>query len=106
MALAEQERAYWSGYIAQWKESDQTSNKFCHEHGLDHKVFIAWRKRLWREDKSRESAREVTPHFIPVIETTPKPCEIKLELREGVRVCWQISGFAELAQQLREMALL
>lgn len=106
MALAKQERAYWTTHIAQWKESHQTSNQFCHEHGLDYKIFNAWRKKLWREDKDRESVTVVAPHFIPVIETAPKPSEIKLELREGVRVCWQISGFAELARQLREMALL
>ena len=108
MALAEQERAYWKAYIEQWKESHQTSNKFCHEHDLDFKIFNAWRKKLWREDKETQSGRVAAPHFIPVIETgiAPRYSEIKLELRDGVRVCWQISGFTELAQQLREMALL
>ena len=108
MALAEQERAYWTAYIVRWKESHQTSNKFCHEHELDFKMFNAWRKKLWREGKETENSSVAAPHFIPVIETriAPKYSEIKLELRNGVSVCWQISGFTELAQQLREMALL
>jgi hypothetical protein len=108
MALAETERVHWTHTILQWKQSHQSAKAFCNQHALDLKIFHAWRKKLLREEKAIQNGIMTVPHFIPITtaKVAPTLSDIKLELRDGIRVCWQISGFSELAQQLCEMGLL
>jgi hypothetical protein len=109
MAFMEAERILWTQHISQWQQSPQTSKTFCDERELDLRIFHAWRKKLLRE-KSKSSPRvAVPPNFVPITPakmTTAPLQEIKLELRGDIRLCWPVSGFGELAQQLREMGLL
>ncbi len=112
MAVMESERMFWTEHILQWRQSPQTSKVFCNDRELDFKIFHAWRKKLEREKRKNNPSLAVQKNFIPII-PVKKECasevitqEIKLELGKGIRVCWLVSGFSELAQQLREMELL
>jgi hypothetical protein len=112
MAIMESERIFWTEHISQWRQSPQKSKVFCRDRELDFNIFHAWRKKLEREKRKNNSSLMVPKSFIPII-SAKKECaseaiaqEIKLELGKGIRVCWLVSGFSELAQQLREMELL
>jgi hypothetical protein len=46
--MTEEERAYWSGLIAEQESSGQTIRGFCQERGIEDHCFYYWRKRLPR----------------------------------------------------------
>ena len=101
MANAEAKQCEWLSYINQWNGSGLSQKAFCEQHHLSYSNFKYWRQKL------QADVPKVSSGFVPIIiQHDIRQHEIQLELRGGHCVNWRVSGFEELAAQLREMALL
>jgi hypothetical protein len=101
MENAKAQPSEWLKYITQWSHSGLSQKAFCDKHQLNYGNFKYWRQKFQADVAKKSSG------FVPiVVQHDIRQHEIQLELRGGHRVNWRVSGFTELATQLREMDLL
>jgi hypothetical protein len=101
MENSEAKQCEWLDYISEWSRSGLSQKAFCEKQHLNYSNFKYWRQKLQADVPKAPSG------FVPIlIQHDVRQHEIRLELRGGHYVHWRISGFEELAGQLREMTLL
>ncbi len=43
---SQQRREFWENHLRDWQASGMSQAGYCREHGISHKSFLYWRKRL------------------------------------------------------------
>jgi hypothetical protein len=84
-AESQQRRNFWENHLRDWQKSGQSQAGYCRKHGLSHKSFVYWKKRLVPA-KLAVSLVEV-PRCQPRLIVPPsKPLRLMFGNRYGIEI--------------------
>ena len=116
-------RAWWREHLAAQRRSGQTQTAYCTAHGLDPTYFSAWKRKLISGTAKAAAVPKASPRsavqFLPLVikkaqtadtlgASSPRQITeavpIRVTLRNGVSVVFEVGGLHTLPALLGELA--
>jgi hypothetical protein len=81
----QQRRNFWENHLRAWQESGLSQAGYCRKHGLSHRSFVYWKKRLFSA-RVEVSLVEVPRVQVAAIESPSRPLRLMFGNRYGIEI--------------------